>query len=254
MVQADGHDFTQQGGVDRQIGFFPAQIHQTCFQPPHDELQENRQHSADRQGPQRRVGASGHHTVVNVHGEKYAGQGQHVGHHGCHHGLHIKSTETPKRAPEPIEGRALHGGQRLVIARGRQLQSQYFGACQGLQFRQRNAVIFHALFCPPHNRFFVVEAVQNTSAPIDQRHENRQDVMRNIGKVHTGPSRHKTIFVGHVRVGGQGNASTLIQCKTSTHHLQMNRTPQEFGGHGHAKQQRVRHRVGTLGRLGRGPG
>ena len=122
MLQANGHDLAQERCVDGQICLFAPQIDQAGFEPAHDEFQENGDRCANGQGPQGSVGSRRHHTVVNVHGEKDRGQ----------HGLHVKSTKAPQRSPKPVEGRALHGGQGLVMTRRWQFQGQDLGACQGL--------------------------------------------------------------------------------------------------------------------------
>ena len=52
MLQADRHDFTQERGIDREVGFFATQIDHSRFEPAHQKFKDDRQRGADRQGPE----------------------------------------------------------------------------------------------------------------------------------------------------------------------------------------------------------
>ena len=182
MLQANGHDLPQQRRIDGQIGFFTAQVDQAGLEPAHDEFQKNGHSRANGQGPQGCVCSRRHHTVVDVHGEKNRRQRQDVGHHGGHHGFHIESAKAPQRAPKPVEGRALHGRQGLVMARGWQFQCQDLRARQGLQFSQGDTLLLHAFISPQDNGIVALDVAQNTGSTIDQGHQHGQNVMGNLGQ------------------------------------------------------------------------
>ena len=178
------HHLGENLGGQQHIRLFTGNVDKVTAQLPHHKIEGKDHHGPDRQHPERIKRQIGHNLVIDVHGEKRAGDGKQVDQNGGDQHIAIDAAGFEQGAPEPVSitgfqhlGRALVKLELLLyIEEASQILITQLGCGQplrGITGLRENHFPLAAIFVPLQ---------QNAGATTAHLQYTRQQQGRNIGQ------------------------------------------------------------------------